>query len=1732
MDSAVFESKEKIAKFGCLFRDAQPVPGVRRVSHAAPRSGGSLIFFSLCRQPLSPRSSRPTLRALVLSGVREGDYERVREQVRQSDCGKVVLDGAGTLTQGHWCKLLRRVLQMPRLRELCIQNITVDREMTATIASFVTVSSLVDLSFDKCFLQVPSQMQQLAAGVARSSIRRFSFSKESFSKSECRAALGEFLHSFSLLNLSISGGFEKLDSEITTFLAQNHKAGLHLESPSATMIFSHRHWTAMPRGWLLRVGTAITSLDVSHNALSEVPPSFLALTALESLDLSTNQIREVPYLLRELTSLRVLNLADNPVAPKMVGDWKAVMNACAQSAAAETMLCSQGRVLVLGDRLVGKTTLCRNLSNKNKTAKKSFLLGRLRESSPPNVSGGGGGGSGGPLSPTSGAGGGSGGIEGLNQSGSIASIGPSNDGEEITIEVYDANAGEQETDSVTLKVWDFSPELLASPCFQFYLCNNTVFVIVFNLQSPTAIVDVEEWLSAVESRVSQPQVLLVGTHKDRTSNYANVASGVFDAFKRRKKSRVCACLPVDALRDCSEVRAKIKKAVLEMEGHLFLGHSFPRAYIRLASVLRAEAAQLTVPCISLERFQNIAKVMGIKSSAQAEEAAQFLDYLGGVLWYPEVSKVRHLVLLDPLWVVRSMTQLLSSERLRASGAGFLKTGLRKVLPPLHFPDESHAVFLSLFSAFEVVHELRSSNVWSAYVVPFLMSSIVSSFGEDQGFYDFVRSLGSVTTLNRTYKMSNLPRPLKTAILVAFLDVTQIHASIWAHGVVCAMQENDAKVTLMAQWKDGGLEELKLTIVSDSVAMATRYMHIFTTALEGVLANWYTPIAFIAYALGRNGVLHRVRKLIADFLNNRQVETLADVAPDLILCQAPEMHWKNLTKVRDLGAGSFGTVELYSTEQNCLVVVKKLLTTNEADEEQSVSSYLEFLRECWMMHFLQHPKVIRLVGVCMGPLAMILDFCSEKDLRMYLDTHENICWEVKLRILEDIVQGMNSAHQAFPVLVHRDVKSPNMFIHCSPESGIEARVADLGMATFLGRKCRSVAVDNPTWSAPEVIRGDVITEKADVFSLGIIMWELLTERFPYDDLMSEYGFASRLCDAITSWKVRPTITASDRALPDVPPGFVALLERCLAHESGLRPTCFEILHLVVEMQCLRAPIREYRGPVVMEQVGHICTADKVPTHICASGTLLYTFCISAMRFDVFSLLSGEFVRSYECKEAVLVAGTVTMVAMPNSSCWVVGQRWRNVLVLTGTEGMSAFGLKLIKHALTMVADGQDAWVFGLANQAKKNVVAVKVLGATFTEADGSQVYFNIGSIFKPRVSTDGKRVFAIVYDADVVHAPSAAMMAAAAAAAAAASGPVDGRKHSASWQHSAALAMTAYRKLSKNTTLTPEELAAMMSSNALDVVAATAAVKVDTVRAELCKLVSFDTATCTLVEHKLEWPSKNEEIADFVVVGTQVIVVHASGFLVFLDPFDTEKQLTHSAVLQTQGGLCQLEALFGGRFLLLWCGQELQCLPLWESDRWVSFAKLRVSQRLPNDKGKLQALTCLGDSSLFYAVCNDRKVLRFSVSPRVPPGVEAVRKADNKRSLTEVEENERQRKQSDMQKYVQKKGLMLNLSDVIYTESSKPMGLEFLMEGSLEDELRRSQNDKPAVVVVSSSPQPAHVPVSSPSNGGTNRKSIHSLFSPFKKDRRSSKAMDPTNSNNGPPELTRKGSKSDFNAASK
>jgi len=84
-------------------------------------------------------------------------------------------------------------------------------------------------------------------------------------------------------------------------------------------------------------------------------------------------------------------------------------------------------------------------------------------------------------------------------------------------------------------------------------------------------------------------------------------------------------------------------------------------------------------------------------------------------------------------------------------------------------------------------------------------------------------------------------------------------------------------------------------------------------------------------------------------------------------------------------------------------------------------------------------------------------------------------------------------------VHRDIKSPNVLVSSSDPRRVCLKIADFGTATLCPTFLKEQVVFNPIWCAPEVLNQQYYNEKIDVFSFGIILWELYTLKRPYEAL---------------------------------------------------------------------------------------------------------------------------------------------------------------------------------------------------------------------------------------------------------------------------------------------------------------------------------------------------------------------------------------------------------------------------------------------------------------------------------------------------------------------------------------------------------------------------------------------------------------------------------------------------------
>jgi serine/threonine protein kinase len=183
-----------------------------------------------------------------------------------------------------------------------------------------------------------------------------------------------------------------------------------------------------------------------------------------------------------------------------------------------------------------------------------------------------------------------------------------------------------------------------------------------------------------------------------------------------------------------------------------------------------------------------------------------------------------------------------------------------------------------------------------------------------------------------------------------------------------------------------------------------------------------------------------------------------------------------------------------------------------------------------MESLRHPSIVMFLGACtkFPNLAIVLEFCSNKSLWSVLQNKSiNLSWEDRKRIATEIAQGMNYLHSSATPVIHRDLKSLNILL----DDCFRAKIADFGWTRLKGEKMTN-KIGTFQWMAPEVINGENYTEKADVFSYGIILWEIAAREPPYKNIMG-----TKVSLDVIKYDLRPEIP------PKTPDLFAKLMKRC-------------------------------------------------------------------------------------------------------------------------------------------------------------------------------------------------------------------------------------------------------------------------------------------------------------------------------------------------------------------------------------------------------------------------------------------------------------------------------------------------------------------------------------------------------------------------------------------------------------
>ncbi|XP_010439238.1 PREDICTED: dual specificity protein kinase shkE isoform X1 [Camelina sativa] len=262
----------------------------------------------------------------------------------------------------------------------------------------------------------------------------------------------------------------------------------------------------------------------------------------------------------------------------------------------------------------------------------------------------------------------------------------------------------------------------------------------------------------------------------------------------------------------------------------------------------------------------------------------------------------------------------------------------------------------------------------------------------------------------------------------------------------------------------------------------------------------------------------------------------------------EIRWEDLQLGEEVGRGSFAAVHR-GVWNGSDVAIKVYF-----EGDYNAMTLTECKKEINIMKKLRHPNVLLFMGaVCTEEKsAIVMEYMPRGSLFKILhSSNQPLDKKRRLRMALDVARGMNYLHRRNPPIVHRDLKSSNLLV----DRNWNVKVGDFGLskwknATFLSTKSGK---GTPQWMAPEVLRSEPSNEKCDVFSFGVILWELMTTLIPWDRL--------------NSIQVVGVVGFMDRRL-DLPEGLnpriASIIQDCWQTDPAKRPSFEELISQMMSL----------------------------------------------------------------------------------------------------------------------------------------------------------------------------------------------------------------------------------------------------------------------------------------------------------------------------------------------------------------------------------------------------------------------------------------------------------------------------------------------------------------------------------------------------------------------------------------
>ena len=282
-------------------------------------------------------------------------------------------------------------------------------------------------------------------------------------------------------------------------------------------------------------------------------------------------------------------------------------------------------------------------------------------------------------------------------------------------------------------------------------------------------------------------------------------------------------------------------------------------------------------------------------------------------------------------------------------------------------------------------------------------------------------------------------------------------------------------------------------------------------------------------------------------NSQEQDDLENVEIEKVLNE--EIKFEELVFPEDalIGSGAFGEVKKAYWRKTLVSV--KTLKAEALNIEKQVKPFIE---EFNLLRQLRHPNILLYLGgnITTPPYFLVTEYYENGNLFQFLHGKDAPDLEdvERLNLALEIAQGINYLHSFNPPILHRDLKSLNILL----DKNFVAKIADFGWARLRDEHMTKLR-GTFQWMAPEVITNENYTEKADVYSFGIILWEFWSKEPPYKGIKAkEVGIKVK-----NNKNFRPT-------MPDeVPQEIAELIKCCWDADPDKRPTFLDIINYIDE-----------------------------------------------------------------------------------------------------------------------------------------------------------------------------------------------------------------------------------------------------------------------------------------------------------------------------------------------------------------------------------------------------------------------------------------------------------------------------------------------------------------------------------------------------------------------------------------